>query len=91
MRIQSRFRRSVAGVAICTGLLVAVAHGGEVRDHRSGASGGGIQNSNTPVVRDHRTGSHKTAIVRDHRSKPVVRDHRQPIVCVGGGLFGSCW
>jgi hypothetical protein len=36
MQLQSKFLQLTAGVAICTGLLVAVAQGGQVRDHRSG-------------------------------------------------------
>jgi hypothetical protein len=71
---------------------MAVAQGGQVRDHRSGANEGGTQTSNTPVVRDHRSSSSGTATVRDHRSKPVVRDHRKPIVCVGGLFSGpNCY
>jgi hypothetical protein len=71
MRLRSTSLRLVAAVAICTGLLVAVAHSGEVRDHRSGSSGGGVQTSATSTVRDHRSSSTGTPVVRDHRSKPV--------------------
>ena len=90
MRMHSTFLQLTMGVAICTGLLVTVAYSGQVRDHRSGASGGGVHTSNTPVVHDHRTGSHGKAVVRDHRTKPVVRDHRKPIVCVRGLFGGPC-
>jgi hypothetical protein len=90
--MQSTFLRLTLGAAIFTGLLVTAAQSGQVRDHRSGASEGGVQTSKTPVVRDHRTGSHGTAVVHDHRSKPVVRDHRKPLVhvCVSGLFSTQC-
>lgn len=48
-----------------------------VRDHRNGASGGGVTVTSTsdgPIVRDHRNNQ---PVVRDHRNEPVVRDHRK--------------
>ena len=91
MQMQSTFLRLTLGAAIFTGLLVTAAQSGQVRDHRSGAGEGGVT-SKTPVVRDHRTGSHGTAVVHDHRSKPVVRDHRKPLVhvCVSGLFSTQC-
>jgi hypothetical protein len=90
--MQSTFLRLTLGAAIFTGLLVSAAQSGQVRDHRSGASQGGVQTSKTPVVRDHRNGSQKTAVVHDHRSKPVVHDHRKPPVhvCVSGLFSTQC-
>lgn len=58
------------------------------------AYAGSNRSQNSSNVRDHRTGSGQGgAIVRDHRSsasKPVVRDHRKPIVCVSGLFNTSC-
>jgi hypothetical protein len=88
MRIQSVPLRLIVAVTICTGLLVAVAHSGEVRDHRSGSGGGGVQVTNTS---HNGGGSSSNSTTRDHRTKPVVRDHRKTPTtgfCFGG-LFGG--
>jgi hypothetical protein len=85
MKNQSMPLRLTAAVAICMGLLISVAHGGEVRDHRSGSSGGGVQVTNTPH------GGSSGGTTRDHRTKAVVHDHRKnPSTgfCFGG-LFGG--
>ena len=86
--MQSKLIRMTAGMAVCSVFLLALnvaAQCGEARDHRSGASGGGVQVTNTPPK-----GSGSNSTVRDHRTKPVVRDHRKPIVCVKGPFDGSC-
>lgn len=88
MPMQSKFIRVATRLTLCAGLLAAInvaAHAGEVRDHRSGSSGGGVQVTNT----SHNGGS-SGGTVRDHRSKPVVRDHRKPIVCVSGLFSTTC-
>jgi hypothetical protein len=90
MQIRLISLRLTAAVALCTGLMVAAAHSGEVRDHRSGSGGGdggGVHVTNTT----HHGGSSSSGTTRDHRTKPVVRDHRKKTstgFCFGG-LFGG--
>jgi hypothetical protein len=66
-----------------------------VRDHRGGATGGGVTVTDTPVVRDQRDGSTATGVpvVRDHRGGgAVIRDHRDGGVVVRdhrGGATGG--
>jgi hypothetical protein len=89
MPAQSKFVRLAAKTALCFALLFAIntgARAGDVRDHRSGSSGGGVQVTNTS-----HGGSGSGGTVRDHRTKPVVRDHRKSPstgFCFGG-LFSS--
>jgi hypothetical protein len=80
---QSNFIRLAVEAALCATVLLAVsvtARAGEVRDHRSGSGGGG----GVTVTNTSHNGGGSSSTVRDHRTKPVVRDHRKPIVCVVG-------
>jgi hypothetical protein len=92
MPVQSKFARLAAKTALCFALLLAInagARAGDVRDHRSGSggsSGGGVQ-----VTTTSHSGSGSGSTVRDHRTKPVVRDHRKSPTtgfCFGG-LFST--
>jgi hypothetical protein len=87
MPMQSKFIGITAKIVMGTMLLVTInvaARGGEVRDHRSGSSGGGVQVTNTS-----HNGGTPGSTTRDHRTKPVVRDHRKPILCFGGLTSGT--
>lgn len=77
-----------------THACVAMALAASMMLFSAAAYAGGNRSQNISNVRDHRTGSSQGGVtVRDHRSsasKPVVRDHRKPIVCVSGLFSTSC-
>ena len=85
MSMQSKFIRTAAKAVLCAAFVLtlnAAAGAGGVRDHRSGSGGDG--GGGVTVTTTSHNGGGSGSTVRDHRTKPVVRDHRKPLVCVVG-------